>query len=400
MELSRKELYELVWAEPMTTICQRFGLSDNGLRKHCKSMNIPTPPVGYWSKLKHGIKTEKIPLPEEKESSKQNISLNETDNSQKEKIDLTPQLSKEKKREMDISSGDISSFKVPEVLYAKDPIIMDTKEKLRQDSDNNYLKRNPFGSKIKSALDITVSPRSIDRALNIFSTIIKALKFRGHSLKIKDSSTYIDIQGEEIQISMTEKKKQVPELNNPLSNYNLVFGGELNFNILYSWKKIIYKDTAHIKLEDKIIPIVAKLEIISEEIKEYRIEAEKQRIIREAKERKEREFEERRKAEKNEFKALFSMAERLHKTNILRQYISTYEEYLKERGELNEEAIAKLKWAKDKSDWFDPFVSKEDLYLDYYNKDKILEPECPKQDSYNYSTGSSYQYPFWLKNRY
>ena len=42
MELTRKELYDLVWSEPMTTICKRFGLSDNGLRKRCKSMNIPT----------------------------------------------------------------------------------------------------------------------------------------------------------------------------------------------------------------------------------------------------------------------------------------------------------------------------------------------------------------------
>ena len=51
MELTRKELYDLVWSEPMTTICKRFGLSDNGLRKRCKSMNIPTPPLGYWAKL-------------------------------------------------------------------------------------------------------------------------------------------------------------------------------------------------------------------------------------------------------------------------------------------------------------------------------------------------------------
>ena len=34
MELTRKELYDLVWSEPMTTICKRFGLSDNGLRKY------------------------------------------------------------------------------------------------------------------------------------------------------------------------------------------------------------------------------------------------------------------------------------------------------------------------------------------------------------------------------
>ena len=54
MQLTRKELYDLVWSEAMTTICKRYGLSDNGLRKHCKTMNIPTPPLGYWAKLQHG----------------------------------------------------------------------------------------------------------------------------------------------------------------------------------------------------------------------------------------------------------------------------------------------------------------------------------------------------------
>ena len=42
-EKTDEELYDLVWSEPMTTVCKRFGISDNGLRKHCKSMNIPTP---------------------------------------------------------------------------------------------------------------------------------------------------------------------------------------------------------------------------------------------------------------------------------------------------------------------------------------------------------------------
>lgn len=37
MKIKRQELYNLVWAEPMTTICKRYGLSDNGLRKHCKT---------------------------------------------------------------------------------------------------------------------------------------------------------------------------------------------------------------------------------------------------------------------------------------------------------------------------------------------------------------------------
>jgi hypothetical protein len=53
-EQVRERIYELVWSEPMFTLCKRFGLSDNGLRKRCKAMQVPTPPQGYWQALKSG----------------------------------------------------------------------------------------------------------------------------------------------------------------------------------------------------------------------------------------------------------------------------------------------------------------------------------------------------------
>lgn len=79
MQLTRKELYDLVWSEAMTTICKRYGLSDNGLRKHCRTMNIPTPPLGYWAKLQHGKTVERIPLPDDYEGKKKEVSLREID---------------------------------------------------------------------------------------------------------------------------------------------------------------------------------------------------------------------------------------------------------------------------------------------------------------------------------
>jgi len=399
MKLTRKELYDLVWSEPMTSVCKRFGLTDNGLRKHCVSMNIPTPPVGYWAKLKHGHKTEILPLPEEYTEKKQFVNLSEEDTSEKEEIDLTPPVNRLKERELEISKGDTSCFVVPEVLYAKDPIIIDTKEKLRQEYNYDYLKRNPYTSKIKSTLNIYVSEKSVDRTLSIFSTVIKALRFRGHNIKIEDNTTFAIIKDEKIKINISEKKKQNPDSENPRSSYNYMFSGELHFNIYYGYSdNDIFKDTAHTKLEDKIISIIANLEIRSEKIKEERIESERRRIIREEEERKKRMFDEKRKAELKEFKALFTMADRLHKTNILRQYISTYEEFLNQRGEMDEESAAKLKWAKDKADWLDPFITKNDQYLDSCNKDEITQPECPNQYTRSYSSNDLSQYPFWLNS--
>ena len=43
---TRTELYDLLWSEPTTKVAIRLGISDVGLAKCCKQMNIPKPPSG------------------------------------------------------------------------------------------------------------------------------------------------------------------------------------------------------------------------------------------------------------------------------------------------------------------------------------------------------------------
>lgn len=393
MKISREELYKMVWAEPMTSVSKKYGLSDNGLRKHCKSMSIPTPPMGYWSQLKYGKNPEIIPLPKQSAENKQS-----TDLCEKECI-LSPPADRNKVRESEILSDDTSIFKVPEVLYAKDPLIIDTVDKFRHEYENSYLRKNPFKVKTGPSLDVTVSDKSLHRALSIFETIIRGLRFRGGDIKINGNLTYAVINSEEIQINITEKLKQVPNTEDNYPKYNYIHSGVLHLNIFYGFRdKDVFKDSAYTKLEDKIIPIIANLEIRAEKIKEERIEAEHRRIIRENEERLQKEFKEKKEAEKNEFKSLFSMAERLHKTQILRHYVATYEEFLNSRGEMNEEASTKIEWARAKADWLDPFICKEDKYLDSYDKNELIRPDCPKKDAWNYSSNPDYsapKYSYW-----
>lgn len=61
--LSRKELYDLVWSEPMTTLSSRFGISDVALKKTCRRAEIPTPDRGYWAKKEAGKQTFQAALP-------------------------------------------------------------------------------------------------------------------------------------------------------------------------------------------------------------------------------------------------------------------------------------------------------------------------------------------------
>jgi hypothetical protein len=61
--IARQELYEQVWTTPMSRLCAEYGLSDNGLRKICKTLSVPVPTVGYWAKRAHGMAPPTPPLP-------------------------------------------------------------------------------------------------------------------------------------------------------------------------------------------------------------------------------------------------------------------------------------------------------------------------------------------------
>ena len=61
-QLTRQELYDLVWAKPMTKVAAEFGISDVGLHKICKKHRIPKPGLGYWAKVAAGRYTRQVRL--------------------------------------------------------------------------------------------------------------------------------------------------------------------------------------------------------------------------------------------------------------------------------------------------------------------------------------------------
>lgn len=395
MKLTRKELYDLVWTEPLTALSKRLEISGAELGKRCAAANIPLPPNGYWSKIVYVKNLEKTPL---------------TDDENQE-VDLAPYLTPQQIIEKEIRKGDLSVFNVPEVLYAKDPLIIDTKEKHREDMIPWSPRKSPYKSKIKESLNISVGEKTIDRALCIFSTVINALRFRGHDIKIHkkneyNSVTYAVINKEEIKIDLTERRRMKSDAT---STRDTEYSGELHFNIYGEWRDTTtYKDTAHTRLEDKVIEIVANLEFRSKKIKEDRIAEEERRIRyaeeerirkeREAKEREEREkFEAKRQAELKEFKMMFNMAERLRKANMLRQYIADYEEYLRTSDVMNEEVEKKLEWAKKKADWLDPFIDVEDEYLNEDDKDQRIESVKTESNVRHSSITEAEEYSFWTR---
>src|SRR5947209_2138073 len=63
IKVNREVLYEQVWAEPMITVSKKYGISDVGLKKVCRKLQVPVPPRGYWARLHHGKRVKKASLP-------------------------------------------------------------------------------------------------------------------------------------------------------------------------------------------------------------------------------------------------------------------------------------------------------------------------------------------------
>jgi len=63
VKISRKELYEQVWTEPVTRPARRYGFSDVWLAKICRKNNMPGSPRGYWARKQSGQNIPKASLP-------------------------------------------------------------------------------------------------------------------------------------------------------------------------------------------------------------------------------------------------------------------------------------------------------------------------------------------------
>ena len=73
--MTRAELYELIWNEPMTRVAARLGVSNVALRRICDRNDIPRPRPGHWSKLAYGKSIVRTPLSESSLSSLDSVSF-------------------------------------------------------------------------------------------------------------------------------------------------------------------------------------------------------------------------------------------------------------------------------------------------------------------------------------
>lgn len=375
----REMLYQEVWKQPVTEVAKRYRVSDVAIHKVCKSLNIPTPSAGYWAKKKAGKSVPKpTPLPvgnypKHKEGVR--TAKNELNN-----IDRDDHLIFMEAEERSIVFSVAEQLQIPDAdarLHAKiishRKKVVEWQKELKSNEAKGWGKRNmpqaPF-------LADTISEETLSRVSRIFDVLIKAMEPLGCSLT--DQLDFV-VSGETVRVTVTEAKDEVKHIPTKEENIQLLkyeeerrrysyaskpnirkydhpYNGRICFTV-YGQKS--YRDCKSYVVEDKLGEIMLSLYEASELVRqerEAREEAERKRQ-EEAREREERR--ERYNLEVERTNALVHAAEDYEIACKIRAYISAKENF----GAEDEETKAWIMWAKQKADWFDPTISRQDEYL-------------------------------------
>ena len=364
-KITRKQLYDLVWSKPMTALGKEFGYSDTALRKKCIKHNIPMPERGYWSKLKFNKKVKKPSLPTNSDDL-ETITLYINENIDP---DYKPTTSKLIIRKKEIMNESKLKLVVPDKLKNPDALTIKAKEDLKLKHPSMWAGKQGLLLTSKDVLNIEVSKATVSRALLFMDTLIKVIKNRGHQIEVNDK-TFVVIDEIKIEIRFREILKVVKIPANIYETREYAPSGEVAFKV-DSYPSKEWRDTKTETLEVKLPTIIAKLELIAEDKKarrfEHRLWQEQQDEI----EKKRKALQKQKDEELKGLKTLLNASTRLHKAQYIRSYIEQFEEQANRTNTLSDEKKEWLEWAKEKADWYDPFIEKEVKLLEEVDRDTL-----------------------------
>ncbi len=205
-DMKRSELYEKVWATPMTQLAAEFGISDVGLAKACRRHAIPAPPRGYWAKLRAGQKPPRTPLPTPELDVRVDFATTDPQERARQKAD-------EQRREDTVKAAAQKAVRVATVRFAQDlegahPLVEGTQryceripklvEQFKRKGLHGWSTTKPedrppqeergrYLLLRKGVLDVTASLDGMEWVLRFHATVFKALTEGGMSIAFREA---------------------------------------------------------------------------------------------------------------------------------------------------------------------------------------------------------------------
>lgn len=376
--ITREELYEAVWAEPVSKLAKSLGLSDVAVAKICRKLSVPSPGRGYWAKKPGARKLLQRPLPP----------LKHGDFSEHRTVG---------RLEEGLTRGELAVLgeeEKPKGVVVP-PVLADPHLLLQASID--WLKASGLEADAIRAREvciaITVGSDSVDRALRIMDTLLKALeskdvqpevlppvipkpsRWETHAgqgtpsrtgVRILDTFVEFDLREERLRVEIppppsppepprARRGRWMPPPAPPQSTYEYRPTGVLIFRITTPdrWGKKVWKDGKRKRLEDCVGEILDMIFWLGQREREDHLERE--RRVKEGQERSRREQEE---AERRRLEArwMYDLESRLTEraqAAAIREFVEAVEGRFQGMGEmLDPESGPRrwIRWARKKAD--------------------------------------------------
>jgi hypothetical protein len=352
IELTRKELYDIVWSTTLSKLTQQYAYTNDGIKKICKQFEIPMPDGSYWSKLKFNKKFKKEKLnPIFGGVDKIVLTIREEGNTVN--VDQTPLTIRTKEIENDPNAPLI----VPDKITKPDILTIQTKQYWQ-----GKIAFTSYREDVRIIHPIRVEKNNRQRALRFMDTFTKLIRHRGHTISKEYGETGVLIEDIFVEIDLREASKRIP----PTTKYGsseYIPTGEFIFKVGKYYGEREWRD-GKVKLEEMLARIVAKIELNAQREKEWKEGARISRLKREEEEKRLAEIKKRRDDEVTKFNKLVALSEQYDKTRLIRQYIEARKQNAIDTNTLTPEKQEWINWATDKADWLDPLINKPDELLD------------------------------------
>jgi hypothetical protein len=354
--VTREELFEQVWQTPMTQLAKEYGISDVGLAKVCKRLEVPRPPRGYWRKLEVG---RAPPKPKLKALTKHGI----------DSVVITPvadaypasPLKGEIPEEIPVPTA----VEEPHRLTQKTQVAL---EKGKADEKGLIQPRN------KICLDVAVTRDQIDRACRVMDAIVKVLEARGYPVTVAGdpkAKTTVSVDGESFEFGIDEKVGRSDHL--PTKEERARYGTSYWMIPKYDYEptgllflrirnapygcRQQWADGKRQKIEDCLGEFVLGLRAAAQREKELREERRLREIARAEEQKRQAELERLARLEKMRIEKLTNDVGAWELANRIRGYIQE----LQKQSDAIEGLAEWIEWAKGYADELDPLSRPDEL---------------------------------------
>lgn len=334
---TRKEVYELVWKQPLTQLSKILQVEPQRVKEICIENKIPLPTKGYWSKVRFNKKVDKTPLPE---LEKGNVEIN---------LKTRKFRTAYHKQAFELGQRKDLNFKVPRRISTYHPLVR-TSKKLLEDIDNSKDNFKFFKvSQERDLLPIHTDAKLRSRALLFMDTLIHVAEAMGGSIEFYCNKAHVQLFGQKTEINLRQKVYRIRTKDETgWGRESWEKSEKLEFQAGPSFDQKSWIDNTKRKIEECLPEIIAWIEMKCQywhDVRAKQAIEENRRLLEQNKQEALKAAQDEEKAKVNQ---LLSDSKNWEKAELMKRYIDEMEKQIEAEPEnrMNLKSKDYITWAR------------------------------------------------------